>query len=238
MDVIVQRDAEQATASAADLILSAVAAKPDSVFGLATGATMEPLYARLVAAPASTFSRCRFFSLDEYVGLSPNDPHSFHAYLETRFFRPAGISPEQVTLIRGNADDPAAEARRYEAAVAAQPIDLQLLGLGHNGHIGFNEPPSEADTRTRVIDLTKSTIAENAYAFGDEAHVPRQAITMGIGTILDARRIVLIATGSGKKDAVRGMLKGPVQPTCPASALQRHPNVTVILDRSAAGEVA
>ena len=139
-----------------------------------------------------------------------------------------------MTLIRGDAADGAAEAARYDTAVTAGGIDLQILGIGRNGHIGFNEPLSGFRTRTRVVDLSETTLAGNAAAFAGPS-MPRQAITMGIGTILEARRIVLIATGAAKLAAVRAMIEGPMRAMCPASALQLHADVTVVLDAAAAG---
>lgn len=240
MKVLILPDAQAATRCAGDLVLGAVRANPALVLGLATGGTMEPLYRHLAQARgALSFAGVTTFNLDEYVGLPPTHPQSYHSYMHHHLFGLIDIPPARAHLPRGDAPDPQAEAARYEAAIAAAGgIGLQLLGLGTNGHIGFNEPNSSLGSRTRIKTLTRSTRADNARFFDHPADVPRHAITMGIATILDAREIVLLATGQAKARAARAMIEGPLAAMCPASVLQLHPKATIILDAAAAQDLA
>jgi glucosamine-6-phosphate deaminase len=225
-------------ARTAGIIADQLRQRPDSVLGLATGGTMEPVYADLVArhrAGDCSFARARSFNLDEYVGLAPAHPRSYHAYMQAQLFDHVDLPADRAHLPRGDAARPRAEAAAYEALIAAAGgIDLQLLGLGRNGHIGFNEPTSSLGSATRVKTLTQGTLDANRRFFDDAAAMPRYAITMGIATILRARRIVLLALGAEKAEAARDMIEGPVAAVCPASALQMHPATTVILDSAAA----
>lgn len=239
MKVLIFPNAELAVARAAEMILSQVRARPDAVLGLATGGTMEPVYRAILAgAPDLSFAGVTTFNLDEYVGLAPDHPQSYHRYMQHHLFGHLDIDPAKVHLPVGNADSPKAEAARYDAAIAAAGgIDLQLLGLGVNGHIGFNEPGSSLGSRTRIKTLTQKTRADNARFFGPGEAVPRYAITMGIETIMEAREVVLIATGPHKAEAVRNMVEGPVSTFCPASMIQFHRHATVILDEDAAARL-
>lgn len=239
MKVLIFPNAELAVARAAEMILSQVRARPDAVLGLATGGTMEPVYRAILAgAPGLSFAGVTTFNLDEYVGLAPDHPQSYHRYMQHHLFGHLDIDPAKVHLPVGNADSPKAEAARYDAAIAAAGgIDLQLLGLGVNGHIGFNEPGSSLGSRTRIKTLTQKTRADNARFFGPGEAVPRYAITMGIETIMEAREVVLIATGPHKAEAVRNMVEGPVSTFCPASMIQFHRHATVILDEDAAARL-
>lgn len=241
MKVLVLPTAERAAIRAAGLVADALAAKDRPVLGLATGSTMEQVYADLVArhrAGALSFANATTFNLDEYVGLSPDHPQSYRQTMETLLFSHVDVAPNACHLPRGDAPDPHAEAERYEAAIAFDGgIDLQLLGIGQNGHIGFNEPTSSLGARTRIKTLTRSTREANARFFDNPNEVPRYAITMGIATILDARHAVLLATGSSKAAAVARMVEGPLGADCPATALQMHPKATVIVDGDAAAEL-
>lgn len=241
MKVLIFDDAERATARAAQIVVAAVTARPDTVLGLATGGTMRPLYAQLVAAHkagAVGFSRVTTFNLDEYIGLSPDHPCSYHAYMRTALFDHVDIDPARTHLPRGDSADPVAESQRYEALIAAHGgIDLQVLGIGQNGHIGFNEPTSSLGSRTRIKTLTASTRAANAGYFDRAEDIPAHAITMGIRTILEARHCLLLATGASKAPAVAAMVEGPLTAACPASALQMHPAATVVLDHDAARDL-
>lgn len=241
MKVLICDDAERATERAADLVVAAVTARPETVLGLATGGTMMPLYARLVAAHAAgavRFSKVTTFNLDEYIGLSPDHPCSYHAYMRAALFDHVDIDLARTHLPRGNSADPVTESQRYEALIAAcGGIDLQLLGIGQNGHIGFNEPTSSLGSRTRIKTLTVSTRAANAGYFDTAEDIPAHAITMGIRTILEARHCLMLATGVAKAPAVAAMVEGPVSAACPASALQMHPAVTIVLDRGAAQDL-
>jgi len=239
MKVLILADPARAVHRAAELILDQLRRKPDAVLGLATGGTMEPVYAELRAARGLSFAGMRSFNLDEYVGLAADHPQSYHRYMRDQLFAHIDARPENLHLPAGDAPSAQAEAARYDAEIAALGgIDLQLLGLGANGHIGFNEPGSSLGSRTRVKTLTQKTRDDNHRFFGPGEMVPRWAITMGIGTIMEAREIVLLATGAGKAPAARAMIEGPVSAFCPASVLQFHPRTTVILDAAAAGDLA
>lgn len=232
-------------ASAADRVAGLIAARlrslPDTVLGLATGGTMEAVYARLIAAHRQdglSFAAARSFNLDEYVGLPPDHPCSYWRYMHQALFDHVDLPAGAGQLPRGDAPDPLAEAARYEAAIAAAGgIGLQLLGLGANGHIGFNEPTSSLSSLTRIKTLTASTRQANARFFDKAEDVPRHAITMGIGTILAAEEVVLLAYGAAKAEAAAAMIEGPLSAACPASALQWHRQVTVVLDEAAAARL-
>ncbi len=241
MKVLILETAAEAAARTAGIISDCLAALDRPVLGLATGGTMEPVYTALVELHRNgkaDFSNATTFNLDEYVGLSPNQRGSYSRFMQDALFSRVNLDPARCHLPRGNAEDPIAEAKRYEDAIAAAGgIDLQLLGIGRNGHIGFNEPISSLSGRTRVKTLTESTRRANARYFPSANAIPRYAITMGIGTILDARHCLLLATGGGKSAAVARMIEGPVAAYCPASALQMHPQATVVLDRDAAADL-
>jgi glucosamine-6-phosphate deaminase len=225
----------------AGIIAEALRAKPRLVLGLATGSTMAPVYERLVRLHREEgldFSRCRTFNLDEYAGLAANDPSSYHYFMKERFFTKVNIDPRNTHLPDGGAQDLAAEGRTYENLIAESGgIDLQLLGIGLNGHVGFNEPHSDFRSRTRVQELSQVTRAQNAPLFPQPAQMPQRAITMGLGTILEARRCVLLATGKNKADIVARAIEGPVADGIPATALQSHPACTVVLDEAAAAKL-
>lgn len=238
MKILILPDQGDATIRAADMICESMAARARTVLGLATGGTMEPLYAELVARHRQgrlTFADARSFNLDEYVGLAPRHPQSYHSYMHRHLFAHVDFAPGATALPDGSAPDPDAEADAYEARIAAAGgIDLQLLGIGRNGHIGFNEPTSSLCSRTRVKTLTESTRAANARFFAEGEEPPTCAITMGLATILDARQVLLLAFGAEKAPAVRAMIEGPVSAFTPASVLQMHRRATVILDQAAA----
>jgi glucosamine-6-phosphate deaminase len=225
MDVVVLDDAEDVAAHVAGLVLDAVEGRPELVLGVATGATPLPVYRQLARADGD-FSRVRLVALDEYVELPARHPGSYAAYVAREIAGPLGIPPGSVVVPRGSG----AELEHRIAELGG--IDLQLLGIGHNGHLAFNEPGSPLDSRTRVVELAESTRAANAaYVDGP---VPTHAVTQGLGTILEAGELVLLATGAAKAVAVAAALTGPVTPDCPASVVQRHARVTVVLDRAAA----
>jgi glucosamine-6-phosphate deaminase len=235
--VLILDGAEAAAARVAEIVAARLMARPGTVLGLATGETMRPVYARLAAMHRegrADFSRAATFNLDEYVGVAPDHPASFHAFMRETLFDHVNLPAGRGHLPRGDAAEPEAEARDYEARItAAGGIDLQLLGIGRNGHLAFNEPTSSLASRTRIKTLTEATRAANAPAFAP-APVPRHAITMGIATILEARACVLLATGAAKAEAVARMVEGPLGADCPATALQMHPAATVVLDEAAA----
>ncbi len=180
------------------------------------------------------FAGCRTFNLDEYVGLGPNDPHSYRYYMGQHLFGQVNLAPQHTHLPDGTAADLAAECARYERAIAAVGgLDLQLLGIGRAGHLGFNEPLSALRSRTRVKALTPVTLAQNAPLFADPARMPRRAITMGVGTILDSRRCLLLATGEEKAAIIAKAVEGPITSMISATSLQLHPRCTVVVDEAA-----
>ncbi len=241
MEVIIRPDADLAARLVARLIRAELTAHPDLVLGLATGRTMERVYDRLAEMHQQDgldFSRCRTFNLDEYVGLGPGDPHSYRHYMDRHLFKRVNIDRRNTHLPDGMAEDLDAECQAYEAAIRrVGGIDLQLLGIGRSGHIGFNEPLSALQSRTRVKALTRATIEQNAGLFGNADFVPGRALTMGVGTIMDARRVLLLATGAEKAPIIAAAVEGPITAMISATALQLHPRCTVIVDELAAADL-
>jgi glucosamine-6-phosphate deaminase len=231
-------DAEAMGRLAADLVAKQMARTSPFVLGLPTGSTPIPFYRELVRRHKEgllDFSGVITFNLDEYGGLAPDDPHSFTAYMHTHLFDHVNIRPENVHVPNGAAADLDGEAERYEAAIdAAGGIDCLVLGIGQNGHIGFNEPGSSLGSLTRTKYLRGETRKAAAAAFGGEEHVPREVITMGCGTILKAHRILLLAGGAKKAEIVKRALEGPVTTMVPASILQLHRFVTAVVTRDCA----
>ena len=237
MEIIIQPTAEAATAIAARLLGKLIREKPAAVLGLATGGTMEPLYRKLAALKLD-WSQLATFNLDEYVGISPLHPQSYHSFMWDKLFQHVSVAINNIHIPDGLAKDVPAACEHYEQKIsAAGGIDLQLLGLGTSGHIGFNEPTSSLASRTRIKTLTPQTRSDNARFFERADEVPFHVITMGIGTILESRHCVLLAFGKQKASAVAGMVEGPLTAMNPASALQLHPRVTVFLDDEAAAEL-
>jgi glucosamine-6-phosphate deaminase len=217
-------------------VIESIVTRPELVLGLPTGRTPLGLYRELrERSRPGDWSRIRTFNLDEFVGLEAGDPHSYRSYMQAELFSHVSIDPAHIEFLNGRAADLRAECRRYEAAIyEAGGIDLQILGIGANGHIGFNEPADGLCAHTHVAELEQETRESNAQRFGgDWQRVPARALSMGMATILGAEEIVLIATGREKADAVRGMIEGLITPRLPASFLQVHRNVTVMLDRHA-----
>ena len=222
---------------AAKIIAGQLWIKPDSVLGLATGSTPVELYQNLVwlyKTVGLDFSQATSFNLDEYVGLPENDPQSYHRFMHENLFDHVNIRKDRVFFPNGLAADSAVESERYEDAItAAGGIDMQLLGIGRNAHIGFNEPADAFTRITHKVALKESTIEANARFFASRDEVPREAMSMGIGTIFRARHIVLLASGAEKAEAVRDAVQGAITPAVPASILQLHPSVTLIVDDEA-----
>jgi glucosamine-6-phosphate deaminase len=237
MEIIIQPTAAAATAVAARLFAKMIREKPAAVLGLATGGTPLALYRELVARQLD-WRNITTFNLDEYVGIAPQHPQSYHHFMWENLFRHVNVASQNVNIPDGLAKAIPTFCERYEAKIrAAGGIDLQLLGIGTDGHIGFNEPTSSLASRTRIKTLTPQTRKDNARFFGCEAHVPHHCITMGIGTILDARHCVLLAFGKKKARAIAEAVEGPITSVNPASALQLHPKTTVFLDEEAASEL-
>jgi glucosamine-6-phosphate deaminase len=234
MVVSVCADKRQAGRRAAALFAAQVVKKPRSVLGLATGSSVLPVYDGMIKDfedGLTDYACVTTFNLDEYCGLDPKHKKSFSRFMVENLFSKLNIPAESVHIPNGKAPDPDAYCAEYDAAIeAAGGIDLQLLGIGRNGHIAFNEPGEYFRLNTHVVTLTETTIADNARFFDDPGQVPKRAVTMGIGTIMKARGIILTACGKEKAAAVRSMLCGYVNPACPASILQLHPRVTIIID--------
>lgn len=241
MEVIIQETPEAAAKLAAAVIAQQVREKAGSVLGLATGRSPIGVYRELIRRHREeglSFARVVTFNLDEYVGLPPDHPQSYRYFMERELFSQIDILPGNTHVPRGDAEDVRKECLAYEHAIEqAGGIDLQLLGLGSNGHIGFNEPTGSLSSRTWCKILSENTLRDNAALFDDPAQVPRYSITMGTGTILEAQRILLLAYGLGKAKAVAAMIEGPVTAMCPASALQLHRRVIVIIDEAAAARL-
>lgn len=241
MEVIIRPDAEAASELVARLIARELRQNPHLVLGLATGRTMEAVYAKLVRLHREEgldFSLCTTFNLDEYVGLPPSDRHSYRHYMNHHLFLEVNLDLRNTHLPDGMAKDLDAECRQYEALIRKfNGIDLQLLGIGRAGHIGFNEPLSALKSRTRVKALSQATLAQNSSLFRDQAEMPRRAITMGVGTIQESRRCLLLATGLEKADIIARAVEGPITSVISATALQLHPRFTVVVDEAAASRL-
>ena len=241
MRIIITNSYEQMGLEAANIVAGQIYLKPDSVLGLATGSTPLSLYQRLIAVHETIgldFSDIKTFNLDEYIGLAPDSPQSYHYFMHQHFFSHINIRPENIHLPSGIAQDMQAEGRRYEDLIAkAGGIDLQVLGIGGNAHIGFNEPDVKFEATTHKVALDEETIKANARFFDREEDVPRYAISMGIKTIMLARKVILLANGAAKAEAVHKAVCGSVTPKAPASILQLHQDVTIILDKAAAAKL-
>ena len=237
MKILRAKDYADMSRKAANIISAQVILKPDSVLGLATGSTPIGTYQQLAKwcdKGDCDFSQVSTYNLDEYRGLSHDDPQSYHYFMRENFFNHVNIDINNTHVPDGANPDAEAACAEYDRIVAAAGYpDLQLLGIGNNGHIGFNEPADCFSKGTHCIDLTESTIKANSRLFEREEDVPRQAYTMGVQTIMYARMILVVANGPAKAQAVHDMCFGPVTPQCPASILQLHPNVVVVADTEA-----
>lgn len=237
MQVVVRPTREEAIRIVARIVARSLRAKPDLVLGLATGLTMERLYAILAElhrAEGLDFSRVTTFNLDEYVGLRPEDEGSYHTYMDRHLFSRVNVDRSRTHLLDGTAADLKAECARYESLIArCGGIDVQLLGIGRDGHIGFNEPLSSLTSRTRDKSLTPTTIKQNERFFKDPSRMPRRALTMGVGTILECRRLLMLVTGESKAHVLARSVEGPITSMMSATAIQMHPDVTVLADEEA-----
>ncbi len=231
-------DYEAISDRAAEIVTDQIRRKPDSVIGFATGSTPLGLYKRLIQNHAKhglDFSKITTFNLDEYVGLSPDHDQSYHYFMWKNLFDHVNVTPARVHIPQGMADDVDAFCEWYERRIEqAGGIDLQILGIGGNGHIAFNEPGSSLGSRTRIKTLTQKTLEDNARFFDDPAEVPRYAITMGVGTIMDARKVLLLGSGSGKTAAIKATLEGPITAMVPATIVQLHRHAHILVDEAAA----
>jgi len=241
MEVIITQDYDEMSYVAAQIIRRQVIRKPDSVLGLATGGTPLGTYKemiRLHREEGLDFSKVTTFNLDEYLGLSPSHSQSYNYFMNENLFKHINVSPGRIHVPNGMAEDIDGYCQWYEEQIVrAGGIDLQLLGIGSDGHIAFNEPGSSLGSRTRLKTLTESTICDNARFFEREEEVPRFAITMGVGTIFEARSILLVANGKSKAPVCAEFIEGPVTARVTASRLQLHPHVQVVLDEAAASQL-
>lgn len=241
MEIIIADDYEQMSRTAARIVRRVLNAKPNAVLGLATGSTPLGLYRELIRMHREEgldFSQVTSFNLDEYVGLPKNHPQSYHYFMHENLFKHINIAPQNVYIPMGTTDNYAAFCLWYEERIRqCGGIDLQILGIGADGHIAFNEPSSSLGSRTRIKTLARKTIEDNARFFGSVDDVPIYAITMGVGTILEARKIVLLANGAHKAEAVAAAIEGPVTSMVTASALQLHRDVIAVIDREAASQL-
>ncbi|MEI6890604.1 MAG: glucosamine-6-phosphate deaminase [Pontiella sp.] len=239
MEIIIKQTGQAASEAAARVIARQVREKSNSVIGLATGSTPLLLYKELIRMHKEDgldFSQVITFNLDEYIGLPKDHEQSYHTFMWENLFSQINIAPENVHIPDGMADDISHFCETYEEAIlACGGIDVQILGIGSDGHVGFNEPTSSFGSRTRIKTLTQQTVADNARFFGgDESQVPRHCITMGIGTIMEARMNIMLAFGEGKAAAIRAAVEGSVTSMMPASILQHHPSAKIFIDEAAA----
>ena len=240
MRIIETKDYEEMSRRGAQLIAAQILQKPKSVLGLATGSTPEGIYRHLIRwhrEEGLDFSGVSSVNLDEYKGLAPDHPQSYRCFMETKLFGSVNIPRNQTHVPNGLASDERKECRRYESLIAVlRGIDLQLLGLGNNGHIGFNEPDAFFTPETHCVTLSQSTIDANQRFFPNPEDVPKQAYTMGIRAIMQAKKVLLVAAGKAKAPIVRKAFWGPITPQVPASILQLHPNFTLLCDAKALSE--
>lgn len=232
MQIIKTASYQELSKKASEIVIKSIAKKPDLVLGLATGSTPLGLYQLLVEANKNgeaDFSEVKTFNLDEYVGLKKDNPQSYHYFMQENLFSKINIKKENVHILGDEGKSPEEECKIYEEKISAVGIDLQILGVGNNGHIAFNEPGSEKESRCRVIKLDEKTRQDNARFFKSIDEVPTRAFTMGIGTILEARQIILLA-GKNKKEIIQKVIDNEPNPEIPASFLKLHPNCTFIVE--------
>lgn len=234
-------DYEAMSNRAAEVVIDQIRRKPDSTIGFATGSTPKGLYDRLIEAHKTRgldFSKLTTFNLDEYVGLPPSHDQSYAHYMWTNLFDHVNVDPSKIHIPHGMADDIDEHCRWYERRIEeAGGIDLQILGIGANGHIAFNEPGSSLGSRTRIKTLTSKTVEDNARFFDDPDRVPEYALTMGVGTIMEAEEVLLLANGTNKAPAIQKTLEGPITAMVPASMMQLHRFAHLVIDETAAGEL-
>lgn len=239
MNIQIFDNAEQIAAAVSEMIIGAVNEKPDAVLGFATGATPVPTYGCLRKAYDDgkvSFKNITTFNLDEYCNLPKSDKNSYYTFMHENLFNHIDVDENNVNFLNGNADDTDAECRRYDELIDSKKIDIQILGIGQNGHIGFNEPSDKFTKGSFKVALTQSTIDANSIYF-DENPMPHYALTMGTASIMKSKKIILIATGESKQDAVYNMINGDISAACPASVLQLHPDAYIFIDKSAAAKL-
>ncbi|GJM58349.1 glucosamine-6-phosphate deaminase [uncultured Dubosiella sp.] len=237
MKIAVCENYDELSNKAFEVIKEQVVEKPDSVLGLATGSSPVGMYKDMIKdhkENGTSYKDVVTYNLDEYVGIDRNDPQSYYTFMNENLFSEIDIDPKNTHVPYGNTKE---DCEKYEDSVNG--VDIQVLGIGQNGHIGFNEPGTPFDEPTHIVDLTENTREANARFFDNDIDkVPAQAITQGIGTIMKAKKILLVANGANKADAVKAMIEGPVSVECPASVLQNHPDVVVVIDKEAASKLS
>ena len=238
MKVIKVKNYDEVSAEAFKVMKEVVANKPEAVLGLATGSSPIGLYENMIKdhkENGTSYAKCQSFNLDEYVGIDRNHSQSYWTFMHENLFHGIDLPEDKIHVPYGNTK---ADCEGYEKAMENVSVDIQVLGIGGNGHIGFNEPGTPFTEETHIVDLTEKTRSDNARFFENDINkVPTQAITMGIATIMKAKKILWVASGANKADAVAAMVNGPVDPACPASVLQNHPDVVVIVDEEAAAKL-
>jgi len=239
MEFITKENYEEMNKEAAKIIIKQIQDKPNSVIGFATGSTPLGMYNELVKAYREDnldFSQMITFNLDEYVGLSDSDEQSYNRFMWDNLFSKINVKKEKVNIPNGVCSDTEEFCKEYEKKIKESGgIDIQILGIGGNGHIAFNEPGSGFDSRTRMVKLTQETIKDNSRFFNDIEDVPVEAITMGLGTIMESKKIIMLANGKNKRDAIKKLLNGSENEEVPATVLKNHPDVTIIVDKEASG---
>ena len=235
---VIKVNYDEVSAEAFKVMKEVVANKPEAVLGLATGSSPIGLYENMIKdhkENGTSYAKCQSFNLDEYVGIDRNHSQSYWTFMHENLFHGIDLPEDKIHVPYGNTK---ADCEGYEKAMENVSVDIQVLGIGGNGHIGFNEPGTPFTEETHIVDLTEKTRSDNARFFENDINkVPTQAITMGIATIMKAKKILLVASGANKADAVAAMVNGPVDPACPASVLQNHPDVVVIVDEEAAAKL-
>lgn len=240
MKVIISKTHEESSVKVAQSFTEQIKSKPDSVICFATGSTPLIVYKELVKEYENNgldFSKIITFNLDEYYRIDPRNEQSYRSFMTTNLFHKVGIEENQINFLDGHADNAELECERYENKLSKNPINLLILGIGENGHIAFNEPGTPFEETTHQVQLTESTIKANARFFESEDEVPKSAITMGIQSIMNADKIVLLATGDKKAEAIRQMIEEEPNEECPASVLRMHPDVTIFVDEMAASKL-
>ena len=240
MKVIITKDYEELSKKAFEVMADVLKNKPDAVLGLATGSTPIGLYKKMIEDCKNggiSYKAVKTVNLDEYVGLTADNDQSYRYFMRHNLLDHIDVDLNNTNIENGVAPDLKKECERYDALLDRLPRDVQVLGIGANGHIAFNEPGTPFDSKTHVVDLTENTIQMNSRFFASEADVPRRALTMGLKSIMDAKKILILAVGANKADAVKGMLDGPMDPSLPASILQGHPDCTLIADEAAAAYI-
>ena len=237
MKVIVVKNYDEVSKEAFNVMKEVVTAKPEAVLGLATGSSPIGLYENMIKdhkENGTSYAKCQSFNLDEYVGIDRNHSQSYWTFMHENLFHGIDLPEDKIHVPYGSTKE---DCEAYEKAMENVSVDVQVLGIGGNGHIGFNEPAEDFPKTTHCVDLTESTIQANKRFFENEADVPRQAYTMGIGTIMSAKKILVVVSGADKAEILNEVINGPVTPKVPASILQLHPDVTIVADEAALSKV-